>query len=214
VEQGKPVAEVAQNRRGKFREEFWNVPNMLTMLRIVVIPLLCYLLAVGTPKACMWAAAIFGFAAITDFFDGYLARLQGLESVTGKFLDPLADKLIVMAALVVLVDLDRVPAWLVVIVLARELFINGLRTLASSEGIVMGAGLAGKYKTAFQLTGLSAILVHYQYSINFVFFESMVSFRLIGLYLFGASVFFSVSSAITYTYAFYKQLGSAPQEST
>ena len=182
------------------------------MVRIALIPVVCYLLAVATPKACMWAASLFGLAAITDFFDGYLARLKGLESVTGKFLDPLADKLIVMGALVVLVGVDRIPAWLVVIVLARELFINGLRTMAAAEGIIIAAGLAGKYKTAFQLTGLASLLVHYQYKIDFFLFETMVRFRLLGLLLFGASVFFSILSAVTYTVGFYKELGKRGME--
>ena len=184
------------------------------MLRIALIPVVCYLLAVGTPRACLWAASLFGIAAITDFFDGYLARLKGLESVTGKFLDPLADKLIVMGALVVLVGIDRIPAWLVVIVLSRELFINGLRTMAAAEGIIIAAGLAGKYKTAFQLTGLSSLLVHYQYKVDFVFFDTMVRFRLVGLILFGASVFFSILSAVTYTVGFYKELGKRGPEPT
>ena len=192
--------------------DLWNLPNALTMLRIALIPVVYYLLSVGTPKACMWAASLFGLAAITGFFDGYLARLKGLESITGKFLDPLADKLIVMGALVVLVGLGRIPVWLVVLVLSRELFINGLRTMAAAEGIVIAAGLAGKYKTAFQLTGLASLLIHYQYRVDFFLFETMVRFRLIGLLLFGASVFFSVLSAVTYTVGFYKELGKRGTE--
>lgn len=191
-----------------FREDFWNLPNMLTMVRIVLIPVVCVLVALESPGACLWAAALFGLASITDFLDGYLARLRGLVSMTGKFLDPLADKLIVMAALVVLVGLGWMPAWLVVVVLARELAINGLRSLASAEGIVMASGMAGKYKTAFQLTGLVCLLIHYQYTVDFLFVTSEVRFHLVGMTLFAVSVFFSLWSAVTYAMGFYQELGA------
>lgn len=195
-----------ETRPSSIKEDFWNLPNALTLARIAAIPLVCYLMWLDTPRASAWSAALFGAAAITDFLDGYLARLRGLITVTGKFLDPLADKLIVMAVLVVLVSMGRAPDWLVVVVLARELFINGLRTLAASEGILIAAGVAGKYKTAFQLTGLSALLIHYQYHVDFVFYEGMVRFKLLGMILFGISVFFSLWSAFTYTIGFYKRL--------
>ncbi|MCA9564981.1 MAG: CDP-diacylglycerol--glycerol-3-phosphate 3-phosphatidyltransferase [Myxococcales bacterium] len=187
------------------RNELLNLPNMLTLLRVALIPVVVYLLLVNTPTACIYASLLFGAAAITDFLDGYLARAQGLVSVTGKFLDPLADKLLVMAALVALVELDWLPSWLVILVLAREFMINGLRTLAANDGIVIAAGTGGKYKTAFQLTGLPALMLHYQYDVDLWFVEGPVRFHHVGLVLFGISVGFSLWSAVTYTVEFYRE---------
>ncbi|MCK4535624.1 MAG: CDP-diacylglycerol--glycerol-3-phosphate 3-phosphatidyltransferase, partial [Desulfuromonadales bacterium] len=116
-----------------------NLPNLLTLTRIAAVPIVVVLLLFDSRIAGMWAASIFGAAAATDFIDGWLARKWGVETVLGKFLDPLADKLIVMAALIMLIPLDRVPAWAVFIILAREMVITGLRSIASSEGIVIAA---------------------------------------------------------------------------
>ena len=185
---------------------FLNLPNSLTLFRIFAIPLICYWLAQGDPLSCIGAAILFGVAAVTDFFDGYLARSRGLVTLTGKFLDPLADKLIVMGALVVLVQLQWFPAWLVILVLAREIGITGLRGIASNEGIVIDAGTTGKYKTAFQLTGLFSLLVHYRYTVDFWLFESPVNFHSVGFWLFAISVFFSLWSAFGYAQGFVRAL--------
>ena len=96
---------------------------------------------------------LYAFTGATDFLDGWVARRKNLVTVIGKFLDPLADKLIVMAALVMLVHLGRVAAWVVIVVMAREFIVTGLRTIAMSEGIVIAAGQEGKHKTAFQVAG-------------------------------------------------------------
>ncbi len=182
----------------------WNLPNALTVARVLVIPFFCYLLALATPEGCIWAAAIFGAAAITDFMDGYLARQMGVESRMGKFLDPLADKLIVMAALFVLVDLHWIPAWIAIVVIARELYVNGLRSMAAAEGLVIAAGWAGKYKTAFQLSGLPGLIIHYQYEIDFGIYSGPVRFDEVGAWLFYVSLVFSIISAVTYTMGFYR----------
>lgn len=146
------------------REGTWNLPNLLTFARIAVIPLFVALLFFEqSVAACMWAAAIFGAAAITDGFDGWLARKWGVVTVLGKFLDPLADKLIVMAALIMLIPSGRVPAWMVFLILAREMIITGLRSIASSEGIVIEASDLGKYKTIFQMVAIPGLLLHYDY---------------------------------------------------
>ena len=115
-----------KSRRRTLREDALNLPNLLTFARIVVIPLVLVLLDRGGPRDCYWAALLFAGAAITDFLDGYLARKRNLVSVLGKFLDPLADKLIVMATLVWLVPMGRIEPWVVVLLLARELSITGL----------------------------------------------------------------------------------------
>src|SRR6185503_20437649 len=107
-------------RRRTLWEDAKNLPNMLTFLRILMIPAVLVLLARGAPRDCYWAAWVYALAAITDLLDGWLARRQGLVSVLGKFLDPLADKLIVAATLVWLVPMGRIPAWAVVLLISRE----------------------------------------------------------------------------------------------
>ena len=113
-----------------------------------------------TRVANFWATILYSLAAITDFIDGYLARRMGLTSVLGKFLDPLADKLLVLAALVMMVELGHVPAWPVIIVTGRELSITALRTIAISEGVVIAASRGGKDKTAAQIVALVALILH------------------------------------------------------
>jgi CDP-diacylglycerol--glycerol-3-phosphate 3-phosphatidyltransferase len=141
----------------------WNIPNILTLMRIAAIPLMVVLLLSGERETCFWAAALFSAASFTDWLDGYLARRMGIVTVFGKFLDPIADKLIVMAALIMIVPLGRVPAWMVLVILGREIIITGLRGIASSEGIVIAASDLGKFKTIFQIVAIIALLLHYDY---------------------------------------------------
>jgi len=141
-----------------------NLPNILTLTRIAAIPIVVVLLLSDSRSSGIWAAAIFGIAAATDFIDGWLARKWGVVTVLGKFLDPLADKLIVMAALIMLIPLDRVPAWAVFLILAREMVVTGLRSIASSEGIVIDASELGKYKTIYQMVAIPGLMLHYDYN--------------------------------------------------
>src|SRR5215472_749354 len=120
-----------------------NLPNMLTMGRVVAIPVFLWLLSVPTPQRGFWACMVFTAAAITDLLDGYLARKMNVVSVLGKFLDPLADKLLVMASLIWMVPMGRIPEWAVVLLIGREISITGLRSIASSEGVVIAAGESG-----------------------------------------------------------------------
>ena len=155
------------------RGQILNLPNIITMARIAAIPLLCFLLlSPGRENGllqppgrdyCFWAAALFAVASVTDWLDGYLARRMGIVTVFGKFLDPIADKLIVMAALIMILPFGRVPAWMVLVILGREMIITGLRSIASSEGIVIPASNLGKFKTIFQLVAIIALLLHYDY---------------------------------------------------
>lgn len=189
------------------KQDLLNLPNILTMCRVLAIPITCVWLLEADPLSCLGASLMFGAAAVTDFVDGRIARARNLVTLTGKFLDPLADKLIVMAILVVMVQLQWIPAWLVVVVLTREISITALRSIASNEGIVIAAGTTGKYKTAFQLTGLYALMIHYQYQVDFGLFSSSVNFHRVGAVLFGVSVFFSLWSGIEYLVGFYKGIG-------
>jgi CDP-diacylglycerol---glycerol-3-phosphate 3-phosphatidyltransferase len=145
------------------KSTIWNLPNILTLLRIAAIPVLAVLLLSPTRSSCFWAAALFAVASVTDWLDGYLARRMGIVTVFGKFLDPIADKLIVMAALIMILPYDRVPAWMVLIILGREIIITGLRGLASTEGIVIPASQLGKFKTIFQIVAILGLLLHFNY---------------------------------------------------
>ena len=121
-----------------------NTPNKLTLLRVILVPVVCVLIGVGLYP---WAAAVFALGALTDFLDGYLARRDGLITVFGKFLDPVADKLLVLTAMIMLTEKGLLPAWAVVIVAARELAVDGLRLVASGSGKVVAAKMPGKIKT-------------------------------------------------------------------
>lgn len=178
------------------REDAFNLPNLLTMLRIAMIPVVMLMLQEGTPAMNFWAGWVYTAATITDALDGYLARKQGLVSVVGKFLDPLADKLIVLSTLVVLVAKGRAPAWLVVILLSRELAVTGLRSIASQAGLVIAAGRGGKMKTALQLVGISFLLLHFPYDI--LFFDYELDFHQVGIYLLYVSLVLSITSAVEY----------------
>jgi len=146
----------------------WTVPNLLSLCRILIIPVLVYLLTFPDRTSSLLAAGLFLLAAVTDFFDGYLARRNKSVSDLGKILDPLADKLMVASALIMLAAIDRpnepsVPAWLVVVILARESAVTVIRGIALSEGIVMHAETLGKYKFILQAIAVVALLIHYQH---------------------------------------------------
>ncbi len=146
----------------------WNLPNVLTGARIAAIPVLVLLLSFSGPAASYLAALCFLAAGATDFLDGFLARRYRTVSRVGKFLDPLADKLLVSAALVMLIPLGRVPAWIAFLIVGRELAVTGLRGLAAAEGIVLAPDRWGKAKTLLQMAALTALILHYPFlSINF-----------------------------------------------
>lgn len=189
------------------RQDIYNLPNILTMFRIALIPVVMYFVYEGTPLSCFLATMLFVVASITDWFDGYIARKQNLVSLTGKFLDPLADKLLVMATLVMLLPLGRIPAWLVILILAREFTITGLRSMAAGEGMIISASDGGKFKTAFQMTGVIGLLVHYEYAANWGFAQASVNFHRLGLWLLAISVGFSLWSAVSYFRGFVRAIG-------
>jgi len=183
-----------------------NLPNLLTLGRIAAVPAVVLLLLSGSRAAGFWAAAVFGAAALTDWLDGWLARKWQVVTVLGKFLDPLADKLIVMAALIMLIPLGRVPAWAVFLVLAREMVVTGLRSIASSEGIVIAASDLGKYKTILQMTAILGLLLHYDYYWFFglrweLFHVSMHNF---GIFYFYIAFFMTMWSGGDYLFKFFK----------
>lgn len=144
-----------------------NLPNRLTLARIILIPVFMAFLLLQMPKGQpifpyqdLVAAAIFILAATTDGLDGYIARKRGQVTVLGKFMDPLADKLLVSAALISLVELGEIRAWVAWTILAREFAVTGLRAIASADGTVIAASKLGKVKTATQIIAISLILLH------------------------------------------------------
>ena len=183
-------------------QEFWNVPNMLTVGRMLLIPVFVWFTYDADPLYSFLAAAVFAVAAITDVVDGYLARRWNLVTVVGKFMDPLADKLIAMAALVMMVRLGRIAAWVVIVLLAREFIVTGLRTIAASEGMVIAAGQEGKWKTSLQLVGIISLCVHYVHPLDLGFLTVPVNYNVVGKVLVYLSAAFSLWSAAVYFRAF------------
>ena len=177
-----------------------NIPNILTMTRIAAIPLMAVLLMSPSQPAGFWAAAVFSLASVTDWLDGYLARRMGIVTIFGKFLDPIADKLIVMAALIMILPYGRVPAWMVLVILGREIIITGLRGIASSEGIVIQASDLGKFKTIFQLVAIIGLLLHYDYNWLFGIEHQLmhVNMHNVGMFFLWIATLLTVWSGVDY----------------
>ena len=179
----------------------WTLPNLLSLFRIGIIPVLVYLLTFSDRVSAILAASLFLIASITDYFDGYLARRNRSVSDLGKILDPLADKLMVIAVLIMLTAMDRpgqpsVPAWLVVIIIARETAVTVIRGIALSEGIVMHAEALGKYKFILQAFAVVGLLVHYTYW--------GVDFFVAGIYFLALSAVIAVWSGVSYYVQFFR----------
>jgi CDP-diacylglycerol---glycerol-3-phosphate 3-phosphatidyltransferase len=190
---------ITARRRRTLWDDARNLPNLLTFTRVLMIPAVLVLLARGAPRDCFWAAAVYSLAAITDMLDGWLARRQGLVSVLGKFLDPLADKLIVAATLVWLVPMGRIPAWAVVLLISREITITALRSIASSEGVIIAAGDSGKAKTALQMIGIVCLILGYPYTYDLGIIDfGRVDLVHVGRLLIYCSLIFSITSAAKY----------------
>lgn len=195
------MAEDRKRRPRSIREDAINLPNLITFFRVALIPVVLYLVADGTPRANWYAGFVYLFAAVSDFLDGWLARRRGLESVLGKFLDPLADKLLVMAVLVFLAFMGRLPLLgvvAVILLVGRELSITALRTIAMSEGVVIAAGQGGKQKTALQMVAIMLLILHHPYEIDFLFYQVRVDLNLVGLWLLYLSLVFALTSAGEY----------------
>jgi CDP-diacylglycerol--glycerol-3-phosphate 3-phosphatidyltransferase len=197
---------------GTLRRDLFNAPNAITAIRIAMIPvILAFTYYEGRVNSFV-AAMLFAVTGATDFLDGWVARRTGTVTVVGKFLDPLADKLIVMSILIMLVHLGRVPAWLVILILAREFTVTGLRTMAMSEGIVIGAGQEGKYKTSIQIAAISFLLLHYKYRVDFLAFEVDVDANIVGTWLLYLSMAFSLWSAWVYIRDFFGAVYAPDEE--
>jgi len=137
-----------------------NLPNSLTLLRILAVPVLVVALLSEIDDGDVIAAIVFALAAATDGLDGYIARRRNQITNFGKLMDPLADKLLVVAALICLVDLNRLAAWIAMVIIAREIAVTGLRTLAAEQGVIVSASWLGKVKTTLQIAAIFALIAY------------------------------------------------------
>ena len=135
-----------------------NLPNLLTVLRIMLVPVLVVALLGNTPSGDVFAAVVFALASLTDFVDGYLARSRDSITTFGKLMDPLADKLLIVGALLSLVSLDRLEGWVAMVIIAREVAVTILRTIAAERGLVIAASWLGKAKTMLQSAAIIALI--------------------------------------------------------
>jgi CDP-diacylglycerol--glycerol-3-phosphate 3-phosphatidyltransferase len=182
----------------KGTKSIFNLPNSLTLFRVACIPVIVILLFFPNKLTSFLAALVFGLASISDLLDGFLARRQQLVTTFGKFLDPLADKLIVSAALIMLIPLGRAPAWMVVVIVGRELAITGLRSMAVSEGKVISADELGKKKMVFQIVAILGLLLHYEYF--------GINFHAVGMFFMWLAVILTLWSGFNYFRRFWDVL--------
>lgn len=177
----------------------WTLPNLISLFRIALVPFLVYLLTGTDRLSSAFAAALFLVASATDYLDGYLARRRGMVSDLGKVLDPLADKLMIVAALIMLAAMQRpggdVPAWLVVVIVGRETAVTILRGIALTEGIIIEAEELGKYKFVMQVFAVAALVLHYSYL--------GLDFYVVGMYFLMVSTVVGLWSAVNYHLKFF-----------
>ncbi len=195
------------------KREFFSIPNILTYIRIAIIPFIIFFLMLSETSVTgedvgRWmtlvAFLLFTVAALTDYVDGWLARRFNQITLVGKFIDPIADKLVVLATLVALVELERIRSWLVILILLREISISGLRTLALAEGLTINVIKAGKLKTAFQLVGIQALILNDPF--DFFILPSPADLNLVGNLLIALSLVFSFVSAADYFRGFVAEI--------
>jgi CDP-diacylglycerol--glycerol-3-phosphate 3-phosphatidyltransferase len=144
-------------------ESISNLPNRLTVFRVVCIPLVLICLNFPGRLGSFLAALFMSMAFVTDILDGFFARKYGSVTALGKFLDPLADKILVSLTIIALIPMGRIPTWMVLLIIAREMAVTGLRSVAVKEGIVIQASVLGKYKTIFQAVASIGLCLHHEY---------------------------------------------------
>ena len=176
----------------------WNLPNAISLLRIFTAPILILLLISPNKKTNLIAAIVFAVAALTDWLDGYLARKMGVETTFGKFLDPLADKLLIATSLVMLIPMGRVPVWMAALIIGREIAVTGLRAVVSRGGVIISASRLGKYKTVFQIVSVIALLVHYKFL--------GIDFHIVGTAFLWIALVFTLWSGVDYFVRFLKKV--------
>jgi len=177
--------------------EIFNLPNSITMLRICIIPVLFLLLLSPGRVLSLIIAILFIIAAVTDLLDGYIARKYSIVTKMGQFLDPVVDKLIVSTAMILMIPIDRIPAWVVVLIIIRDVTVDGLRSIASSDGTIIEASHLGKKKTLCQIIAVSALLIHYDTVFG-------LDAHLIGTVVLYVALVLTLYSGIDYFVKFYR----------
>ncbi|GJL62533.1 MAG: CDP-diacylglycerol--glycerol-3-phosphate 3-phosphatidyltransferase [Nitrospirales bacterium] len=183
------------------KEAYFNLPNSLTLSRILLIPVFVYLFSDPTEERTIAAALVFAIAALTDLLDGYVARRRGQITNLGKLLDPVADKLLVAAGLVLLVQFQRVEVWLVIAIIAREIIVTGARAVAAREGFIVAADSLGKVKVVSQISGIIALIL------QDVIYLPFASLHELGTWLLWAALFFAVVSGTKYIVEVLRKVG-------
>ena len=181
-----------------------NIPNLLSAVRILAIPVVIGFLSWPGPLASFLAALIFSLASLTDLLDGYIARQQKRETAVGRLLDPLADKLLVLSCMIMLIPLERIPAWMVVLIIGREVAVTGLRGIASAEGLVIAASRWGKAKLILQTFSLIGLMIHYRYL--------GIDFHLLGMIFLWGALILTLWSGIDYFGKFYRKIRELDKE--
>lgn len=180
--------------------ESLNVPNVLTLLRILLIPVFIIVFVHPTPDQSLAAAIIFAVAAVTDMLDGYIARRTGQVTKLGKLLDPIADKLLVLSALILLMNVERVSALVVLLIVGRELAVTGIRAIAAGEGMIIPAETTGKYKMALQVVAIILLILE---GTGLAAFGNLHLAGIVTLYL---SLVLGYISGGQYVWSFWKQV--------
>jgi CDP-diacylglycerol--glycerol-3-phosphate 3-phosphatidyltransferase len=178
------------------KRAIFNLPNTITMLRIGVIPVLFGLLFSPGPAMSLVITILFIAAALTDLLDGYIARRFEIVTTMGKFLDPIADKLIVNTAMILMIPIGRIPAWIVAVIIIRDFAVDGIRNIAASEGMVIQASPLGKRKMLCQIFAVSALMIHYP----FIGADA----HAIGMVILFIALVLTVASGIDYFLKFYR----------
>ena len=182
-------------------EPFLNLPNSLTLSRILLIPVFVFLFSTPTAERSVAAALIFLIAALTDLLDGYLARRRGQITNLGKLLDPVADKLLVASGLILLVQYQRIEVWLVIVMIARELAVTGARTVAAKEGFILPADSMGKVKVVCQVSGILCLILEETLVLP------LVSLHSIGMIVIYCALVLSLISGGRYILEILKKIG-------
>lgn len=185
--------------RSAVQESNINLPNVLTLTRILLIPVFVLLFVVPTPDRSLAAAVVFVIAAMTDLLDGYLARRRGQVTKLGRLLDPIADKLLVLSALIVLVQVDRVGALVAILIIAREVAVTGIRAIAATEGMIISAEVTGKYKMALQVIAIVLLIL------EGTVLSEFGNVHLAGIVTLYLSVVLGYISGAQYVFSFWRQ---------
>jgi CDP-diacylglycerol---glycerol-3-phosphate 3-phosphatidyltransferase len=188
-------------------KKIFNLPNILTLSRITVSPVI-FILLLYRPGRLMsfMSALVFALAAMTDFLDGYLARRLNMITSLGKFLDPLADKILVGVALIMLIPLERVQPLIVALIITRELLVTGLRVYAINENMIIETSRLAKYKTTFQIMAVIGLLLHYTYDLGPGALNFPVNFQAVGTLLLYIALVITLWTGIDYFYRFLKHV--------